>query len=265
VSANRSYASFPDHALHHVPQAVLEAGWRAVGAEPTGDAAEARLKALADMVLLAVLPGLRECLHGEALDALRVKLAHHLVEREDPCQDRGADYPCDVALALGVSARPGHRRPDSHGNSEARPGWVDSMCCNGTGFADYAAVRCPAPDCPVPEAQWRKPVDRYAHLTEDERRYLAMHAWYEAERQLDPRNYAAGPHPEGGQKLDERWHTRQERCDRWRAIADALHGDPWDQAPYKQAYGQPLGVTNAMVAASHEANEGYVHRDPTGE
>lgn len=66
-------------------------------------------------------------------------------------------------------------------------------------------------------------MDPYAHLSVDERRYLAMHARYEAERQLDPRNYAAGPHPDGGQRLDERWHTRQERADRWREIADGLY------------------------------------------
>lgn len=26
----------------------------------------------------------------------------------------------------------------------------ESDCCNGTGYADYAAVPCPNPDCPVP-------------------------------------------------------------------------------------------------------------------
>ena len=31
---------------------------------------------------------------------LRLKLAHHLTENEDPCQDRGVDWPCDVADAL---------------------------------------------------------------------------------------------------------------------------------------------------------------------
>lgn len=25
-----------------------------------------------------------------------------------------------------------------------------STCCNGTGYADYAAVPCPNPKCPVP-------------------------------------------------------------------------------------------------------------------
>lgn len=32
---------------------------------------------------------------------------------------------------------------------------VPSDCCDGTGYADYAAVRCPNPKCPVPETQWR--------------------------------------------------------------------------------------------------------------
>lgn len=27
---------------------------------------------------------------------------------------------------------------------------ITAPCCNGTGMADYAAVPCPAPDCPVP-------------------------------------------------------------------------------------------------------------------
>lgn len=27
---------------------------------------------------------------------------------------------------------------------------VDNIGCGGTGFADYAAVPCPDPDCPVP-------------------------------------------------------------------------------------------------------------------
>lgn len=28
---------------------------------------------------------------------------------------------------------------------------VTAPCCNGTGMADYAAVPCPAPDCPFPQ------------------------------------------------------------------------------------------------------------------
>lgn len=60
-------------------------------------------------------------------------------------------------------------------------------------------------------------------LSDGERAYLAMHARYEAERQLDPRNYAAGPHPDGGQRLNGEWASRQVRHDRWREIADALH------------------------------------------
>jgi hypothetical protein len=30
---------------------------------------------------------------------------------------------------------------------EASPGWTE--CCEGTGFADYAAVPCPNPSCPT--------------------------------------------------------------------------------------------------------------------
>ena len=34
------------------------------------------------------------------VESLRVDLAHHLNERNDPCQDRGVNWPCDVARAL---------------------------------------------------------------------------------------------------------------------------------------------------------------------
>lgn len=53
-------------------------------------------------------------------------------------------------------------------------------------------------------------------LSEDERRYLAMHATYEAGKQDDPRYCAA--------TFEEREQLRT----RWREIADALHVDPWD-------------------------------------
>jgi hypothetical protein len=33
---------------------------------------------------------------------------------------------------------------------DRRPAPVTSTCCDGTGFADYAAVPCPDPKCPVP-------------------------------------------------------------------------------------------------------------------
>lgn len=33
---------------------------------------------------------------------------------------------------------------------------TDGSCCNGTGFADYAAVPCPNPRCPVPSG-WTTP------------------------------------------------------------------------------------------------------------
>lgn len=32
---------------------------------------------------------------------LRTALAHHLGAGTDPCQDRGVEWPCDVAAALG--------------------------------------------------------------------------------------------------------------------------------------------------------------------
>ena len=61
-------------------------------------------------------------------------------------------------------------------------------------------------------------------LTEDERSCLARHARYEANRQLDPRNYLIGElNPDGTQKLSSDWDTRQKRHDRWRQIADWLN------------------------------------------
>jgi len=67
--------------------------------------------------------------------------------------------------------------------------------------------------------------------TEAERRYLAMHARYEAVRQLDPRTYLTGNMgPDGAQMLNDDWATRQVRHDRWRQISDWLHPDPWGPA-----------------------------------
>jgi hypothetical protein len=54
-------------------------------------------------------------------------------------------------------------------------------------------------------------------LTEEERRYLAMHARYESERARDPR---------AGIPLAE----REPYGRRWREIADSLHPDPWGTA-----------------------------------
>lgn len=60
---------------------------------------------------------------------------------------------------------------------------VDSACCDGTGYADYAAVRCPAPDCPVPEAQWRAEVpatppvvDELAELRHALQHHIGLHS-----------------------------------------------------------------------------------------
>jgi hypothetical protein len=36
-------------------------------------------------------------------EALRAKLRQHLAEATDPCQDRGAPWPCDVAEAVGAA------------------------------------------------------------------------------------------------------------------------------------------------------------------
>lgn len=54
-----------------------------------------------------------------------------------------------------------------------------------------------------------------AWLTEDERRYLAMHARYESDRQQDPRYWLSDP------------TEREQRRLRWREIADTLHEQPW--------------------------------------
>lgn len=54
-------------------------------------------------------------------------------------------------------------------------------------------------------------------LTTEERRYLAMHARYESDRQDDFR-YAHADRAEGARLKV-----------RWREIADALHPDPWSE------------------------------------
>lgn len=55
-------------------------------------------------------------------------------------------------------------------------------------------------------------------LTDFERRYLAMHARYESQRQDDPRYWDPEP------------AERRRPKARWREIADALHSDPWGDA-----------------------------------
>jgi hypothetical protein len=80
-----------------------------------------------------------------------------------------------------------------------------------------------------------------ATLTDGERRYLAMHARYESEGQLDPRRYTCGIHPDGVLKLNDQWASRQERADRWRIIADALCADlesvPWGSQGRQESHG----------------------------
>ncbi len=43
---------------------------------------------------------LAETLRAEITVGLCHELRHHLDSRDDPCQDRGASWPCDVAEAL---------------------------------------------------------------------------------------------------------------------------------------------------------------------
>jgi hypothetical protein len=62
-------------------------------------------------------------------------------------------------------------------------------------------------------------------LTDDERRFLAMHARYEAESQLDARRYVIGMNDDGTVKLGLTVEGREARRDRWQAIANALHPD----------------------------------------
>lgn len=47
--------------------------------------------------------------------------------------------------------------------THARP-QTDGSCCNGTGFADYAAVPCPNPHCPVPQPP-PEPLPAYGRRT----------------------------------------------------------------------------------------------------
>jgi hypothetical protein len=61
-----------------------------------------------------------------SLADVREALKHHLVERDDPCQDRGADWPCDVARALEGSSPAGPHSSDGHLTC-TWPGWVDPV------------------------------------------------------------------------------------------------------------------------------------------
>lgn len=44
---------------------------------------------------------------GLQAESIRMALAHHLDSGTDPCQDRGVDWPCDVADALLPEAKAG--------------------------------------------------------------------------------------------------------------------------------------------------------------
>jgi hypothetical protein len=63
-----------------------------------------------------------------------------------------------------------------------------------------------------------QPAPGGALLSDAERRYLAIHARYESNRQDDVRYWDADP------------HKRAELRRRWREIADWLHPDPWGAA-----------------------------------
>lgn len=41
-------------------------------------------------------------------------------------------------------------------------------CCQGTGFADYAAVPCPNPQCPTKSPNWPTPEEIEAYVAEAE-------------------------------------------------------------------------------------------------
>lgn len=69
-------------------------------------------------------------------------------------------------------------------------------------------------------------------LSDDEARFLAMHAYYKSQEELDPRRYMAGLNEDGTIHLNQRWATRQERCDRWEAVSRALWPGPiWPDSP----------------------------------
>lgn len=61
-------------------------------------------------------------------------------------------------------------------------------------------------------------------LTEDERRFLAMHARYQANVEVDWR-YTMHMSSEERAATEP---NRQAKSVRWRVIADAFHPDPWD-------------------------------------
>lgn len=66
---------------------------------------------------------------------------------EGPHADAQAEHDDD---RLALAARDLVRAVDALPADEQPVGWrPTSTCCNGTGFADYAAVPCPDPKCPV--------------------------------------------------------------------------------------------------------------------
>lgn len=99
-----------------------------------------------------------------------------------------------------------------------------------------------------------QPAPGGALLSEDERRYLAMHARYESNRQDDVRYW--DPDPQKRLALKRRW----------REIADWLHPEPWGEQPTPQRVAL-AGVEDGRITAW---NAGHVRpvrvlRDTAGE
>jgi hypothetical protein len=82
VSANVKYAGYPDHPLHGVPQAVLDAG-RTATREAAGvnDLNEVNAGPIADAVIQRALPELRKWLASSASSASATVPWRHLLHR----------------------------------------------------------------------------------------------------------------------------------------------------------------------------------------
>lgn len=89
---------------------------------------------------------------------------------------------------------------------------------------------------------------RFEDLTEGERRYLGMHATYEAKRQDDFRYFDPDP------------VVRARLRARWMEIADALHPAPWDADVHPPTV-EPITDYQQL----HDLPEGRLVRDASGE
>jgi hypothetical protein len=188
----------------------------------------------------------------DELGELRTALAHHLDPRGCPCQDRGVDYPCDVAEAFAdayrrraarAEARAAAETPRPPAESPAEPlmgveapsvplepqRGAQSVAFEGLGTAITAGlVAGMSPDGSLrdldPTGEWypigsldgddKLPVP-FGQLTADERRSLAGHA----------RGQAAGIAITAGMLPDDQFDAAIERSKRWQAIADGLTSD----------------------------------------